>query len=81
MLIFMEFCIDIGTFGLVFMSQRQRQKCKLLNGFFFGTVFILVLVLTQNMISLELQVPFLSRQDIKYSSKKNQSTTLICAIS
>ena len=33
MLISVEFCIDIGTFGLVFMSQRQRQKCKLLNVF------------------------------------------------
>ena len=39
MLIFMEFCIDIGTFGLVFMSQRQRQICKLLNVFLMNSVY------------------------------------------
>ena len=39
MLISVEFCIDIGTFGLVFMSQRQRQICKLLNVFLMNSVY------------------------------------------
>ena len=39
MLISVEFCIDIGTFGLVFMSQRQRQNCKLLNVFLMNSVY------------------------------------------
>ena len=84
MLISVEFCIDIGTFGLVFMSQRQRQNCKLLNVFLMNSVYFVPCIDSKYDIPQASSTISWETRQTRYQiiqPKKNQSTTLICAIS